>query len=136
MEKSKSFKLPVWVEPSLWGVVVGAAVCWVTLSSGFGWMSEGTAKKMAVQQTQEAVVAYATPACVARFEKQPNAVDAWKVLKKTDSWSQGDVIKKGGWVTEPGQKLDSVDIADTIARNCATQLVELKTLGGVKLPTE
>ncbi len=132
----KSFEVPVWIKPALWGSAVGAVVWWIVLSSGFGWVSAGTAKQMSAQKTQDAVVAYATPACVARFERQPNAVAAWKTLNKTEEWGRSEVIEKGGWIAEPGQKLDSTDIAGTIARNCATQLIELKTLGGVKLSTK
>ncbi len=128
----KSFKMPMWVKPSFWGGVAGALIWWSALSSGLGWMSQDAAKQMAAQQTQEAVVAYATPACVARFEKQPNAIDAWKALEKTDEWTRSDAIKKGGWITEPGQKLDS-DIQDAIANSCASQLLALTELNGTPL---
>ncbi len=124
--------VPVWTEPASWAFAAGAAVWWIVLSSGFGWMSEGTAVQMAARQTQTAVVVYATPACVARFGRQPNAVVAWEALNKIERWDRSDVIKKGGWVAEPNQKLES-DIASMIAADCAEKIAELKTLAGVKL---
>ncbi|HUX35915.1 MAG TPA: hypothetical protein VMV71_02670 [Candidatus Paceibacterota bacterium] len=124
-------EIPVWTKPAVWGVVVGALAWWMVLSS-FGWVSAGTAAQVATQKAQDAVVAYATPVCVARFERQPNVIAAWEVLSKTDDWKQGDHIKDGGWVSEPGQKINS-DMADAIATGCATQVLALKTIGGVKL---
>jgi len=131
----KSFEIPALVKHGFWGGVVGAMVWWMVLSSGFGWMSAGAAKQIAAQQAQTAVVAYATPVCMARFEQQPNSVAAWKALYKQDqdsSWQDSTYIEKGKWVTEPGQKLDSY-IKDAIADNCASQLLKLKTLDGATL---
>ena len=127
-----SMKVPGWTEPAVWGVVVGVVGCWLILAYGFGWMSAAAAAKMSTQKAQDAVVAYATPVCVARFERQPNAVEAWKTLKKTDEWNQGDLVVKDGWVAEPSQKLDS-NTANAVANSCATKILALKTLWGVQL---
>ncbi|MBI4089020.1 hypothetical protein HY415_02900 [Candidatus Kaiserbacteria bacterium] len=127
-----TFKLPDWWEPAAWGLVVGAVVtCWSALSL-FGWVSAGTAAQMVAQAKQEAVVAYATPACVARFTRQPNARSAWEALNKTEVWDRRAVVVEGGWSAEPGQKLP-VELANAISAKCVEQLLALKTLGGVKL---
>ena len=130
-----STKITSWIEPAFWGLVVGAIGVWVTLAFGFGWMSAGNAAKMSAQKAQDAVVAYATPVCVARFEQQPNAVAAWQTLKKTEDWNRGDTIVKDGLVAEPDQKLDD-NIANAVASNCAEKIMELKTLAGVQLDTK
>jgi len=127
-----SAKFPSWTEPAVWAFVVGAVVSWAVLDHGLGWMSPATAAELATRKAQDAVVAYATPACVARFERQPNAIAAWKTLKKTDEWQRGDLVVKDGWVAEPSQKLDS-DTASAIASTCATKILALKTLEGAKL---
>ncbi len=127
-----SMKMPSWTEPAIYAVLGGAAGWWLILMFGFGWMSAGAAAKMSTQKAHDAVVAYATPACVARFERQPNAVAAWETLKKTDEWSRGDLVVKDGWVAEPSQKLDS-DTANAVASTCATKILALKTLAGVQL---
>jgi hypothetical protein len=90
---------------------------------------------MSTQKTRDAVVAYAAPACVARFEREPNAAATWQMLKKTHEWEQSDLVVKDGWVAEPGQKLDS-DTANAIADACATKILALKTLDGVKLSSK
>jgi hypothetical protein len=125
--------IPSWLKPAGWGVVLGAVAWWIALAWGFGWMSPGTAAKMAADQSRDAVVAAASPYCVSRFEKQPNVLASWKSLKSSaDNYNQGDFLQKGGWVALPGQKYDS-DTADAIANACATQLLALKELNGVKL---
>jgi len=98
-------------------------------------MSAGNAAKMSSQKAQDAVVAYATPVCVARFEQQPNAVAAWQTLKKTEDWNRGDTIVKDGLVAEPNQKLDD-GIANAVASNCAEKIMALKTIAGVQLDTK
>lgn len=125
-------RIPGWIEPAFWGVAIGAMGWWIILAYGFGWMSAATAAKMSGQKAQDAVVAYAAPVCVARFEQQPNAIAAWQTLKKTDEWDQSDLVVKKGWVAEPGQELDS-DTENAIASSCATKILALKTLGGVNL---
>jgi len=125
-------KMPSWTEPAIWALVIGALGWWLILAYGFGWVSAGTAAKIATKKAQDAVVAYATPVCVARFEHQPNAVSAWHTLKKTDEWNQSDLVVKDGWVAEPNQKLDP-NTASAIGDACATKILALKTLGGVKL---
>jgi len=125
-------KVPSWIEPAIWSLVIGAIGTWVTLSFGFGWMSAGAAAKMAVKKSQEAVVAYATPVCVARFKRLPNAVSDWATLKKTEEWDRGGILEKDGLVSGPNQKLDP-DTADAVANNCASKIIALKTLGGAQL---
>jgi len=125
-------KIPSWTEPAIYGILGGAVGWWLILVYGFGWTSAGAAATMSTQKAQDAVVAYATPACVARFERQPNAVAAWETLKKTDDWDRGDLVVKDGWVAEPGQKLDS-NTANAVANTCATKILAFKTLGGVQL---
>jgi len=127
--------MPSWIKPAFWGVVAGAIAWWVVLGAALGWVSPATAQKMASDKAQAAVVAVASPFCVARFEQQANAVASWQALKKSAAdYSQDDFIKKGGWEALPGEKIDS-DVADAIASACATNLLNLKAINGVKLDT-
>lgn len=125
-------QVPVWVKPAFWGVAMGAVGWWMILAFAFHWVSAGAAARMVTQKTQEAVVAYATPVCVARFEQQKNPVAAWNDLKKTEEWSRGDLIVKDGWIAEPNQKVDT-ETANAIADSCAARLMALQTLNGAKL---
>ena len=126
-------KIPAWIKPAFWGVIGGALVWWGVLAWGLGWVSPSNAKTMADQQTQSAVVAATSPYCVSRFELQPNAVAAWQMLKKSaDNYNQDGFLVKGGWTAAPGST-SNADFASAIADSCATKLLALKELGGVKL---
>lgn len=126
-------KLPSWLKPAGWGVVLGAIAWWIVLAWGFGWVSAGAAERMAADRTQTAVVAAVTPYCVARFEQQPNVLASWKALKKSaEGYNQGDFLVKGGWAALPSLKLDT-DTANAIAGACADKLLALKQIGGVSV---
>ena len=125
--------LPSWLKPGFFGLILGAGAWWIVLGAGLGWVSPSAAQKMADAQTQAAVVAIAAPDCVTRFEKQTNAVASWQALKKSaDDFNQTDFIEKGGWLTAPGLKINP-DFTDAVAGACATDLLALKTIDGVKL---
>lgn len=125
--------IPAWVKPGAWGVVIGAFAWWAVLAFGFGWVSPGTARQRAENETQAAVVAAAAPDCVARFEHQANAVSSWKALQKSAAdYDQNTYLEKGGWVVLPKQG-PAAGMDDAVADSCATQLLALKQLDGVKL---
>jgi hypothetical protein len=126
-------EIPVWIKPAFWGVVCGALAWWAVLVWGLGWVSPSSANATAQQQTQAAVVAAVSPYCVSRFEQQPDAAAVWKKLSTSAAnYNQDDFLVKGGWTALPGSKMDS-DTANAVADNCATKLLALKELGGVKL---
>jgi hypothetical protein len=120
--------IPTWVKPAFWGVILGALAWWAILAWQFGWVSGGAADRMAEAQAQNAVVAYATPACVARFKQQPDAAVAWQKLKGTDSWKQDDAVRDGGWIGLPDQKLDP-ELATAIAEACTPKILALTDIG-------
>jgi hypothetical protein len=128
-----AMSIPPWVKPGFWGLVLGAFAWWGVLAWGLGWMSPATARQMADDQIQNAVIAVASPYCTERFEQQANAVTSWQALKKSaDNYDQSSFIEKGGWVDLPKAKPVS-DLADAVANACATQLLALKQINGVKL---
>ncbi|HUB96841.1 MAG TPA: hypothetical protein VL993_13045 [Stellaceae bacterium] len=125
--------VPSWVKPGFWGLVIGAFAWWGVLVWGFGWMNPATARQMADDQTQDAVVAVASPYCTSRFEQQANAVTSWQALKKAaDNFDQDNYIEKGGYLDLPKTKPMS-ELADAVASDCARQLLALKQIGGVTL---
>src|SRR3989338_7443353 len=126
-----SLKFPAWTEPAVYSFVIGAVVWWIALSY-FGWVSAGTAKEMAAQKAQEAVVAVATPAFCGRFERQPDAASVWKKLNKTERWDQSGMVEKAGWIAEPGQEF-SDDISRAVSESCAEKILALKKFNGAKL---
>jgi hypothetical protein len=99
------------------------AICIVaTIVVGFawgGWVTGGTATRMASDAADGARAQLAAASCVIRFEHGPDAATRLAALKKADSYEQGDLITKGGWATMPGDTNPVAGAADI----CAQKLV-------------
>ena len=108
----------------LQGMATGAVVSMVIGFSWGGWMTAGTANKIAAEQADTAVVAALTPICVEKFLQNSDAKANLAVLQKiSTSWEQGDYLEKGGWATRPGAS--SPDYL--LGRACADKLIQAKT---------
>ena len=99
-----------------------------TIVVGFawgGWVTGGTATRMASDAADGARAQLAATVCVAAFNRGPDAVAQLAALKKASSYQRGDMIVKGGWVTIPG----SVDPVAGAADICVEKLInaDLKT---------
>jgi hypothetical protein len=105
------------------GVVIGAVASMVIGFSWGGWVTGGTANKLAAEQAGNAVVAVLTPLCVAKFLQDGDAKANLAVLQKISSnWEQGQYLEKGGWATRPGAASPDYELA----RACAAKLIEAK----------
>lgn len=98
--------------------------CFVaTVVIGFGWggwVTAGTATKMAADAATGASAQLAAADCISRFENGPDAAAQLAALRKASSYERGDLIKKDGWATMPGSKDPVAGAADI----CAQQLVD------------
>lgn len=110
--------IPPEVKPGIWGAVAGAIVVAIVGFSWGGWVTKNTAETQASQRASAAVVAALSPICVDRFTHAANATESLAELKKTNSWSQGSFVEKGGWATMPG----SAQPDSSVARACAEKL--------------
>ena len=93
-----------------------------TLFLGFtwgGWVTGGTAGRMAAQAATDARADLAAVVCVSRFEAASDAVANLAALKASDSWNQGDYLQKGGWATLAGMEQP----IDGAAALCAQRLL-------------
>jgi len=89
-----------------------------------GWMTGGTAVKLADERANTAVVAALTPICVEKFLQNSDAKANLAVLQKiSTNWEQGDYLVKGGWATPPGTTSPDYHLA----RACAEKLAQAKT---------
>ena len=107
----------------LQGIAIGAVASMVIGFSWGGWMTGGTAIKLADERANTAVVAALTPICVEKFLLNNDAKANLAVLQKISSnWEQGQYLEKGGWATRPGATSSDYELA----RACATKLIEAK----------
>ncbi|MDQ3830814.1 MAG: hypothetical protein M3361_16220 [Candidatus Tectomicrobia bacterium] len=116
-------KVPQWVKPAWWGVVVGAIGIMILGFAWGGWVLGSTAEQMAKARAGEAVTAILVPSCVERFMGQADAAAQLAAFQNTASWQHSQFIEQGGWATVAG----STEPNRAVARMCAQQLVSRKT---------
>ena len=108
----------------LQGIATGAIAAMVIGFSWGGWMTGGSASKLADERANTAVVVALTPICVEKFLQNSDAKANLAILQKISSnWEQGQYLEKGGWVTQPGATSSDYHLA----RACAEKLVQEKT---------
>ena len=111
-------KLPEWLKPGFFGAVVGAVALAISGFAWGGWMTGGTAEKMASVQARQAVVAALVPICVEQSNQDPRVAETLARLKDTSNYQRRDLLMKTGWATMPG----SSDPDRDVARACVTAL--------------
>jgi hypothetical protein len=117
-------QVPQWVKPAWWGAVVGAVVIMIVGFSWWGWTTASTAQSMARERADAAVVTVLTPFCVTGFMQQPDAAVKLAELQQiASSYTQSQVVLKGGWATLDGSKEPNY----AVARACAEVLTKPKT---------
>lgn len=115
-------KLPAQTTPFLWGAVAGAIALAIFGFNWGGWVTGGTAEKLAGSRADEALVAALTPICVSQFRRSDKAKASLAVLKDTQSWQQADYVQSNGWATMPGSKAEP---NRQVAQACAEALNKL-----------
>jgi hypothetical protein len=108
------------MKPGVWGAIVGAVGMMILGFSWGGWVLDSTAKSMARDQANAAVVDVFTPICVEKFMAQPEATMKLAELQKTAVWNQKQVVERGGWATVPG----SAALNSAVAGACLEQLTK------------
>ena len=109
------------IKIGLWGAIGGAIVLAIIGFVWGGWVSGGTAQKMAEEMAEDAVVDRLAQICVAQFNLDPAKDQKLKELKETTSYQRGDYVEKQGWATMPGEKEPDSKVAD----KCAEQIMKI-----------
>jgi hypothetical protein len=112
------------------GIWFWSSLGWIvaTIVVGFawgGWVTGGTATRMASDAADGARAQLAATVCVASFNNGPDAVAQLAALTKASSYQRGDMLVKSGWLTLPG----STDPVAGAADICVQKLMSanLKT---------
>jgi hypothetical protein len=110
-----------WLKPGVWGVVVGSILTMIVGFSWGGWMTSGSARQVALKQTDAAVTGALLPICLAG--ENADVARAKKLVALTaitSSWEQTEFVMKTGWATFPGQ----ADPNRAVAEVCASTLLK------------
>ena len=109
-------------KPFFLGAAVGAVLfVWLGFSA-LGWKTEGKSEMLGKQQAERAVVSAYAQLCSAQFKAAKDAEARLAVLQKSERWSRGDVVTKGGWATMYGAK----EPMQGVAQACADLLIPEK----------
>ena len=109
------------IMPALFGAVGGGIVLAIIGFAWGGWVTGGTAQKMAEEMAEDAVVDRLAPICVEHYNQDSEKDQKLKMLIETKSWERDDYVEEQGWATMPGEKEADIEVAG----KCAELLVEL-----------
>ncbi len=109
------------IKPGVWGAIGGAIVLAIIGFAWGGWVTGGTAQKMAEELAQKTVVARFAPICVEQYNQDSEKDQKLKELKEEGSWKRDDYVEEQGWATMPGEK----EADNKVAEKCAELLVGL-----------
>jgi alpha/beta superfamily hydrolase len=109
---------PEWLKPGLYGAACGAAALAVIGFSWGGWVTGGTARTMAADQSRAEVVTALSLICVDQSKRDPQLAERVALLKAASSYERGDLVMKNGWATMPGttegNRLVAIACADKV----------------------
>src|SRR5437763_9135291 len=87
--KAITMHVPWETKPAVWGAAGGAVALAIVGFTWGGWMTAGTANKLADQRADSAVVAMLTPICVEKYQQNGDVTANLTALKKiSSSWEQ------------------------------------------------
>jgi hypothetical protein len=116
--KENIMQTPEWLKPGLYGAACGAAALAVIGFSWGGWVTGGTARTMAADQSKAEVVTALSLICVDQSKRDPQLAERVAAIKTASSWNRGDLVLKNGWATLPG----SAEGNSQVAKDCADKI--------------
>lgn len=103
------------------GVAAGAFFMPIIGFTAFGWKLDSKAQIMADERARAAVVKVLVPACVARFNADPQVETHRAAMKDIQLFHPRMLyVEKGGWAEMPGQD----EAAPGVARACTEALAK------------
>ena len=115
LSKAKNMQTPEWLKPGLYGAVCGAIALAVTGFTWGGWVTGGTAKQMAVDQSRTDLVAALSLICLEQAKSDPQVIERTAAIKTAASYNRGDLVMKHGWATMPGTTEANRQVANACA---------------------
>lgn len=114
-------KKPEWLKTGSYGVVVGAIALAIVGFSWGGWVTGGTAEKMAAEHARNQVVAALVPICVEQSKQDPQVIETLSQLEAARSYERSAMLMKAGWATMPGSNDPDRNVASACMEELAAQ---------------
>ena len=109
---------PEWLKPGLYGAACGAVALAIVGFNWGGWVTGGTARAAAADQSKAEVVSALSLICVDQSRRDPQLAERVAAIKAASSWNRGDLVMKNGWAT----MLGSSEGNSQVARHCADKV--------------
>jgi hypothetical protein len=116
--KETIMQTPEWLKPGLYGAACGAVALAIIGFSWGGWVTGGTARTMAADQSNAELVTTLSLICVDQSKRDPQLAERVAALKTASSWNRGDLVLKNGWATMPG----TAEGNSQVAKDCADKI--------------
>lgn len=95
---------PDWLKPGIYGAFVGAAFIGLVGFSWGGWVTGGSAEKMANDMAQDKVIAALVPFCLDMSRTDNERVAKLATIREASSFRRRDAVMETGWATMPGSE--------------------------------
>lgn len=112
---------PEWLKPGLQGAAAGAVALAIVGFAWGGWVTAGTATKMASDQARLEVVAALVPICIEQSKQDPQVLETLSLLKDASSYKRSDMLMEAGWATMPGSTAPNRNVASACMDKLAAQ---------------
>ena len=109
------------IKPGVWGAIGGAIVLAIIGFAWGGWVTGGTAQKMAEELAQKTVVARLAPICVEQYNQDSEKDQKLKELNAESSWLRSKYVEKQSWATMPSEENPDSKVAE----KCADLIIQL-----------
>lgn len=107
-------------EHMFWTAVAAVVATVVIGFSAGGWVTGGTAQKMADQAAEASHDKLAAAVCAREFMRASDARTRLANLQKLQVWEREQALVKDGWATMPGEPEPDRDAAEL----CVSHLIE------------
>ena len=102
---------PEWLKPGIYGALIGAVFVGVVGFSWGGWMTGGSANKMASAMAHDNVIAALLPVCVDMSRTDTDRVAKLATIREASTYRLRDAVMAAGWATIPGSETPNRDLA-------------------------
>jgi hypothetical protein len=107
-------------EQAFW-LALGSVIAVLVIGFGLGgWVTGGTARKVADEAAAAAHNQLAAAVCAEHFMRASDARARLAKLEQLQWWERDDYVAAGGWGTMPGEK----EASSAVAEMCAVRLSE------------
>ena len=123
MEQKKKVSFRKWWQEArptktvvFWSWIVSIILTMIIGFTWGGWVTGRTARTMAEDMAEDAVIDRLAPICVAQFNQDPEKDQKLEELKETGSYQRRTYVQDQGWATMPGEEEPDRKVVDECVR--------------------